>query len=556
MTITRTIRKRLRRYALLCLVAATTVGGFESSRFSVAADTRHSSPLPSDLCGWVEDLSNTEFGPDSAAANPVTQSANVGKNRSTEILVPQFFAITFSEQLSINTCNYDTWLADTLGNANQTASATAVTDLAAADLAAGAYTAEDLPSTDPHVAEVVEAADLPSTEPPANQVAAEILSELDALAIEQANTPAAVSEPTPRVTTDTRTASSRTGTDFNSVLAVIAASATTGNPIPFGHWTEPFAMIGSAGGDSQITSFQGWFDESMRMITQADIKPPVTKPNSIAVESVPPVESLPPTEFVPLVDFDGQVDAPAMAVVAQADNSDLLRGSSAVIVSIPEAYLPYDLAERDIDPELDSQVSTDDLPVTPPSAETDRPQLVWADGLFSPAEQPFCIRSLAAFREPGWSPLAIDSATADKQAMPAVDPALVDSAERVLVKWADQLRPQAIGRNVASLVVSSDEVAAHMADGLAQLWPTKPAPPEPKPGSGAKLLARAEAAEQLPQGRMTQPVMEQPLAQASATLMQWVHAAQSVFDEVNFRLSDVIEVARNRGTQHDATRRE
>jgi hypothetical protein len=73
-------------------------------------------------------------------------------------------------------------------------------------------------------------------------------------------------------------------------------------------------------------------------------------------------------------------------------------------------------------------------------------------------------------------------------------------------------------------------------------------------------LARAEAA--------TQPVAEQPerqdsaesfspeqLAQASATLRQWVDVAQSVIDDVSKRLVDVTEVARIRGTQNDPTRR-
>uniref|UniRef100_UPI0035644507 hypothetical protein n=1 Tax=Stieleria sp. TaxID=2795976 RepID=UPI0035644507 len=100
MTISRSLRKRLRRYALLCLVTATTAGFLETSRTSVAEDTHDSS----DLRGWVEDLSQSSFSQESVAMGKVASQAPT----------PQFLTVSAEDQLTIDTCNFDTWLAGIL----------------------------------------------------------------------------------------------------------------------------------------------------------------------------------------------------------------------------------------------------------------------------------------------------------------------------------------------------------------------------------------------------------------------------------------------------------
>ena len=104
MTISRTIRKRLRRYALFCLMAATTAGMVETAQISNAGDTHDSG----ELCGWIEELSETTF----------SKEATDKRKQTPKILAPQFLAVNVDEELSIDTCSYDAWLAGTLAASN------------------------------------------------------------------------------------------------------------------------------------------------------------------------------------------------------------------------------------------------------------------------------------------------------------------------------------------------------------------------------------------------------------------------------------------------------
>ena len=190
-------------------------------------------------------------------------------------------------------------------------------------------------------------------------------------------------------------------------------------------------------------------------------------------------------------------------------------------------------------------------------------------------------------RRPGWSPLSKsvpadalsvsqdspevspEEAPSATAAIVVADPMVVGSADCLLDEWIwnvsvtleeervtdEWLRPARIGNRVASLVVSGDRLASRVVSELALVWPAAAQPAKPIPGSGAKLLARAEAAEQLPEKGLAKPFTEPQLAQANAMFWQWVDVAQSVFDDVADHLDDVTEVARNRGTQDDSTRR-
>lgn len=509
MTISNTFRKRLRRYALFCLMAASTAGFIESSQRSFAEDTHDSG----DLCGWLEEQSITTFSRESVAA----------RNQTPHTPAPQILTADVDDELIIDTCNYGTWLAETV----------------------------------------------------------------------QAETHAPRSAP-------------RTASGFNSTIATIAAAASAGNPVPISHWTEPFAMVGPDGSHTskEVEAFQAWFDKGKAFVAGL---------TSNALD-----------DFVPVVDFSGEVPGPeAESVVEVEVDSEVvvtepasLVGSSPVIAtikspviaSINETYLPYDLAESDLDALNQAQQERDEhedpAPVSDVSVPVEPPQLVWADGLFSPSRQPFCIRALDLAWEPGWSPLAryVDAAvnqpeidadsfvaeTVDENVSVAPTESIVQSATQpvdltpnsvepesiemancllhamvwqVNVAWEDarrndlRLRPKRIGKNLASLVVSGDRIASQVASELALVWPAPAKPAKPIPGSGAKLLARAEAAEQLPAEDSTESFTPEQLAQAGAIVGQWVDVAQSVIDEVAIRLNDVTEVARNRGTQDDSNRR-
>lgn len=540
MTISRTIRKRLRRYALFCLMAATTASVVDTSQRSFAGETHDSS----DLCGWIEELSDAT----------VDQPDAIGSEKATPIAAPQFLAVEFNKTLSIDTCSYDAWLAQAI----KTESFNTLVE-----------------TPDEDLAEV--ASEVPEATPEADASPASVA--LDG----EANTPPA----TP----------SRTSSQFNATIATIAAAASAGNPIPFGQWTEPFAMIGPDASHTtkQIAAFQAWFDQGKRLAT----------------------------EFVPVVDFDGEIASPAIQAIAEkelakpnavtqqkqvdveaADENPLV-GSSPFIVTIDEAYLPYDLADSDLDvtPETDV-VDVVDVVDSQPTADDPiaTPQVVWADGLFSSQRHPFCIRSLVEMREPGWSPLAKSAtdvprrgsemvlapttplvaeaesdevAAASDVSAPEADALIASESdisgsadclldeviwqvsvaledERVTDRW---LRPDWIGTKLASLVVSGDRLASRVASELALVWPVDAKPAKPIPGSGAKLLARAEAAEQLPAEGMANPFTPEQLAQADAMFRQWVDVAQGVIGDLSDRFKDVTEVARTRGTQDDSKRR-
>ncbi|MEL6110270.1 MAG: hypothetical protein AAFU85_30040, partial [Planctomycetota bacterium] len=77
----------------------------------------------------------------------------------------------------------------------------------------------------------------------------------------------------------------------------------------------------------------------------------------------------------------------------------------------------------------------------------------------------------------------------------------------------------------------------------------------PIDGAGAKLLARAEVAEQEESKDAVKASDEAELAQATAILMQWVDAAQKIVDDATIRWHGVPEVARNRGAQNDSQNR-
>lgn len=529
MTISRNLRKRLRRYALLCLMAATTAGFAETTTPSRAGDTHDSTDLcDPELCGWIEELSQTTFGPEAIAE----------KRRSTEILAPQFLTVKFDDELTIDTCNYGDWLAGTIGEQlsdnNPANKSVAQTD--AAEQTGESTTKEDV------------------------RIAAN--------------------------------STSRTASGFNATLATIAAAATAGNPIPFIQWTEPFAMIGPDGSHSpeQIENFQGWFDKSKDFVNQfrldhpgdfvplvdfdGEIKGPARVPGQIAGGNLEQSES--PDDAILIVETTPTATDAEVESVEAADEpvvtEDPLVGSSPFIATIEEAYASYDLAERDATP-VPLEVSGDST----------EPELVWTDGLFSPSQQPFCIHSLAIMRRPGWSPLAASTSALPPTNETATDlaepseaatatvsaPSLVGSADCLLdeLVWHvsvalehesvtdEWLHPDRIGQEVASLVVSGDRLATRIATELASAWPAKAGPAKPIPGSGAKLLARAKVAEQPRAEGSTEPVTPQQLAQAGAIVMQWVDVARSVIDDFSDRLNDVTEVARNRGTQDETIRR-
>ncbi|MEM6469903.1 MAG: hypothetical protein AAF802_10150, partial [Planctomycetota bacterium] len=145
----------------------------------------------------------------------------------------------------------------------------------------------------------------------------------------------------------------RTEVNFNAALATLAASVGTGNPVAFGHWTEPFAMVGPSGSHlpEQIEEFESWVQRSLES-AQDEVSSSLR--SSIASRTI--------SQYIPFVDFDGIVEGIAgtpedtdevgsLALVETTPSSARLKanmrrrliGTSPVIITIEEAQaLPID----------------------------------------------------------------------------------------------------------------------------------------------------------------------------------------------------------------------
>ncbi|WP_149497301.1 hypothetical protein [Roseiconus lacunae] len=585
MTIKNAIRKKLRRFALFCLVTASTAVTFNHGRLQ-AEDTHDSGAL----CGWVDDLSHETSSPSSnPSPNPLAKAHRKSNTirPNAEPPVPQFLSITIGEELFINTCNYEQWLAGTLQDQDPKA----------------------------------------------------------AIAVNESNDELAVT-PNPPAKTNR---GSRTAADFNSTVAAIAAAASAGNPIAFTHWTEPFAMVGPfakpaeslwqpavvktesvatqgeakrsiVSTDAQVAAIAAWIDQTKAFVTTLS-----DQDFRVFIEGLPGATDNfeVADETIDVLALNDDVEDDSAVVSQLADGTDLASiddldgsdarshiGSGPMIFTIEDTYASYDLAKED----RVAAAPVKDL-TEPTADEHATPVLVWSDMLPSPQRQPLCFRSFAEQCDAGWSPKAdravpswqrrllptpstdtvavnttaineaekippeSETMTTDKEVVaenttvnaiessPAAAPGYWAGSPEcwldVLISKADEaaqlqqvvrqsLRPRRVGSELASLVVSGDGVASQLADRLAQAWPAAPAPAIPKAGSGAKLLARAEAAERSESESPAEAFSDEQLAQVGATLLQWVDVAQSVIDDMNDRIEDVAEVARSRGTQDDS----
>ena len=195
-------------------------------------------------------------------------------------------------------------------------------------------------------------------------------------------------------------------------------------------------------------------------------------------------------------------------------------GSSAVVFSIDEAYMPYDIAVRDL--------------------ESD-----W----WSPLKRrPFCIRArneLPEFEFP------LEQEVISLVGEPVVQSEIEEiKANRLLDKWVQTandtlakrrtirkwLQPENVGRQVSSLVVTRKQMVTRLADRLVSAWPIEPSASV----TGAKLLARAHAIEN-DQSDADQITREtESLAIATAAVSELVGKVRSAFKSLG---KDVLQIA-------------
>ena len=177
--------------------------------------------------------------------------------------------------------------------------------------------------------------------------------------------------------------------------------------------------------------------------------------------------------------------APMAKLNEMGDSLARFVGTSPVIFTMEEVYMPYDFAARDM------QVSN----------------------LFPLSRRPFCVRSrmdlpeLLEARSPSGASDVIVQDELDQVASKDAEPYFANSEanDRLLedLVWhakstisqydgiRDSLRPNHIGQHLAAFVVSGNEMTRRFVQRLAKAWPA--AAPQPLSSAGAELLARASA---------------------------------------------------------------
>ncbi|MFK8114063.1 MAG: hypothetical protein AB8B91_17810 [Rubripirellula sp.] len=325
------------------------------------------------------------------------------------------------------------------------------------------------------------------------------------------------SAPVPRIATLTRTprlspaimiakptVSTFSDGDAIPTVAAIAAAACARAGVSVEQMAEPFALVGpfvpgtpqATESIASVATLQSWwkeaYDEAQKIAdSDAEIARIDSEIEALAgdepldiesyrefgpsrlVESFPAIESLTPSLTVEITDevVSGVEVAPL----------DFLVGSSAVVATLEEGYLPYDLGARDVQ--------------------------VWS--LFPSATQPFCVRGRmdGLDADPMWQ--EFDQVVSVQGSADCLLNQLVWEVSGWMEgnsSWLASFKPRAVGNQVAELAIRSNRMVSSAAASVASQFP-EPAQPAsvgseevaeqeeaPSPAGGA-LLARAGAIE-------------------------------------------------------------
>ena len=523
MTITRMIRKRLRRYALYCLMAATTAGLIESARPTLAEEI----PDDQQLCGWIEELSETTFNQQ--------PKADVVE---TEIQQPQFFSVSIDKELVIDTCSYDDWLAQQL----------------AADDAADVDSTTESPG-EPSLT----ARSTPS------RTSSEFNSTLATIAAS-----ATAGNPVPFAQWTEPFA--LVGPDGKHTLEDVAA---------FQAWFDSGKQFVEDlrsrfdNGYVPVVDFEGEIDSNTSPSVVVDQEQPVAEQNAVAEHEVIVEKETDPNP----VDTSSMLvgSSPMIYTIEEtyqsydppvADNDPEPSDEEKVVVN---AVAPVIWGEGILDPQHHPicirSLIVDEEPNWSPLEPARK---AWAGELVqSDLDQQDTDSNVETIDQTAAADVADTQAedlSDDSLLTGSVDCLMGELIWKVSVILEDVsisdpwLRPKRLGHEMASLVVSGDRMVSRLASELGQAWPVPPAVAEPIRGSGVKLLARAEAVERPAAERATdesldQAQMQAQLAQVSAKLRQWVDVTQKFVRDWNRSFEDVAEVAQNRGTQDESKKR-
>ncbi len=275
---------------------------------------------------------------------------------------------------------------------------------------------------------------------------------------------------------------------------------------------EPFISIGPqfAASLDQIKQFQQWWktaieaskaqqqdvsETSTQASVASDAESSINDELQLLADEEPidiDLDALGPSVLI-LVEEQTESSSPAPVSIPDASVSQV--GASAIIVSLEDAYMPYDLSARDL--------------------------RVWS--VFPLVTEPFCIRSRTECEPiaPIWEDseetvAADDSATDDDDELVLQAPTensftihgspdclldeLIWNIEVTLLENSHWLDPATYGDQLADFARQGTDVAESAAGSLASLWPNDEADTEvlveqDEPTAGDRLLARAEAVE-------------------------------------------------------------
>lgn len=317
-------------------------------------------------------------------------------------------------------------------------------------------------------------------------------------------------------------AATRTSCDFHKTLATIAATATGTSGLSLQQFVEPFAMVGTYRPNSvdQVRAFDFWWETFSTMpLSQSPVaSAPQAVPQSDAGSLQSQLNFLAMSEPIDVAHSPGDNAVAIDRISVKPAKKSTRVGSAAFIVSLDEAYLPYDLSRADL--------------------------LRWQH--LGTINKPYCLRNAHAgiAVDPMWNDHPSESftieAAVETKVVSGNEKWIMSSADCLLDEWIykvesaldegatlrQAMRPDAVGAALASLWSNGQNATARLTKVLARVWPEIPA----KPAAARQLLARAEATESgesTEAGEQVQSVIsDEQLAAMKELVRQWLSIAE------------------------------
>ncbi len=272
--------------------------------------------------------------------------------------------------------------------------------------------------------------------------------------------------------------------DTSVTVTALATAACASAGVHVEQIVEPFAMVGPYLDNSleAVDKLQDWWNEAVAQAKAqrtAEAQEKMAKSDEIDVR----VDALAALEPVDVESYGPSV----MTIVTEGDKrgedfeiaNDMLVGSSPMIVTLEEAYLPYDLAANDI--KFWSVVPVTTRPFCVRS-RIEQPQAtcMWKEARQIVGEAVQAVKASEAYAYCGSADCHLDDL------IWKLDNLIADDSQ-----FRKAVQPHAIGQRFAAIASSGNTLVKDATGLLASRWPEVTAEEASPSPAGAALLARA-----------------------------------------------------------------